>query len=293
MYATIGPDQLGIRGLSLSDAIALARAAGFAGLSFDSRAAARAVDERGLDTVQDQFAQAGVRPALWNLPVAWRDDDQWQADLRELPRLAATVRALGATRTATYMPSGSDERSFQENFDWHVARLRPIAEVLRDEGCQFGIEFIGPKTYRAAFRHEFIHTLDGVMELVAAIGTGNVGVMLDSWHLYTSGGTLADLERLTNHDVVVVHVNDAPAGIARDEQIDTVRTLPMETGVIDLVGFMRALREMGYDGPVMPEPFSQRINDLAATDPEAAAREAARSMDALWRAAGLEVMSDG
>jgi hypothetical protein len=43
----------------------------------------------------------------------------------------------------------------------------------------------------------------------------------------------------------------------------------------------------------MPEPFSQRINDLAATDPEAAVREAARSMDALWRAAGLEVMGDG
>ena len=293
MYATIGPDQLGIRGLSLSDAIALARDAGFAGLSFDSRAAARAVDERGLAAVQDQFAEAGVRPAHWSFPVAWRDDDQWEADLRELPRLAATARALGATRTATYMPSGSDERPFQENFDWHVARLRPIAEVLRDEGCRFGIEFIGPRTYRAAFRHEFIHTLDGVMELVAAIGTGNVGVMLDSWHLYTSGGTLADLEPLTNHDVVVVHVNDAPAGIARDEQIDTVRTLPVETGVIDLVGFMRALRKMGYDGPVMPEPFSQRINDLAATDPEAAAREAARSMDALWQAAGLEVMGDG
>jgi len=287
MYATIGPDALGIRGLSLSDAIALARDAGFAGLAFDSRAAARAIDERGLAAVRDQFAQAGVKPALWNLPVAWRDDDQWQADLRELPRLAATARALGATRTATYMPSGSDERLFEENFAWHVARLRPIAEVLRDEGCRFGIEFIGPKTYRAAFRHEFIYTLDGVMDLVAAIGTGNVGVLLDSWHLYTSGGTIADLKRLTNHDVVVAHVNDAPAGIARDVQIDTVRTLPMETGVIDLVGFMGALREMRYDGPVMPEPFSQRINDLAATDPEAAAREAARSMDALWRAAGL------
>src|ERR687895_446701 len=287
MYATIGPDALGIRGLPLPDAITLARDAGFAGLSFDSRAAARAVDERGLAAVQDQFAQAGVKPAIWNLPVAWRDDDQWQADLRELPRLAATARELGATRTATYMPSGSDERTFRENFDWHVARLHPIAEVLRDEGCRFGIEFIGPKTYRAAFRHEFIHTLDGLMELVAAIGTGNVGVLLDSWHLYTSGGTPADLARLTSDDVVVVHVNDAPAGIARDEQIDTVRALPMETGVIDLVGFMRSLREMGYDGPVMPEPFSQRINDLAATDPGAAAREAARAMDALWRAGGV------
>lgn len=287
MYATISPDAVGIRGLSLSEAIALARDSGFAGLSFDSRAAARAADQHGLAAVQDEFARGGVKPALWNLPVAWRDDAQWQADLRELPRLAATARELGSTRTATYIPSGSDQRPFRENFDWHVARLRPIAEVLRDEDCQFGIEYLGPKTYRAAFRHEFIHTLDGVMELVTAIGTGNVGLLLDSWHLYTSGGTLADLERLTSHDVVVVHVNDAPPGVALDEQIDTVRALPMETGVIDLVGFMRALRKMGYDGPVMPEPFSQRLNDLAATDPGAAAREAARSMTALWRAAGL------
>jgi hypothetical protein len=37
----------------------------------------------------------------------------------------------------------------------------------------------------------------------------------------------------------------------------------------------------------MPEPFSQRLNDLATTDPNAAAREAARSMNALWQAAGL------
>src|SRR5215207_3040880 len=287
MCATISPDALGIRGLSLSGAIALARDSGFAGLAFDSRAAAQAVDQHGLPEVQDQFARAGVKPALWNLPVAWRDDDHWEADLRELPRLAATARDLGATRTTTYMPSGSDERPFKENYEWHVARLRPIAEILRDEGCRFGIEFIGPKTFRAAFRHEFIYTLDGVIGLIGAIGTGNVGVLLDSWHLYTSGGTPADLERLTRHEVAVVHVNDAPAGIARDEQIDTVRALPMETGVIDLVGFMRSLQGMGYDGPVMPEPFSQRITDLAATDPAAAAREAARSMGALWRAAGL------
>ncbi|MDQ2653179.1 MAG: sugar phosphate isomerase/epimerase, partial [Chloroflexota bacterium] len=110
----------------------------------------------------------------------------------------------------------------------------------------------------------------------------NVGVMLDSWHLFASGGSLADIGQLTNDDIVVVHVNDAPAGIPWDEQIDTVRTLPTETGVIDLAGFMRALQHLAYDGPVMPEPFSQRINDLAAHDPLAAAREASRAMDALW-----------
>lgn len=282
MYSTIGPEALGIRGLSLPEAIALARDSGFAGLCAPIRLIAEAVDERGVAAVRDEFAAAGVRPAHWNLPIAWRDAAQYDADLRALPRLAAVAREMGQMRTATFMPSGSDERAFQENFAWHVARLRPIAEILRDEGIRFGIEYIGPKTYRDAFRHEFIYTLDGLMELVNAIDVNNVGVMLDSWHLFASGGRLADLERLGNDDIVVVHVNDAPAGIAWDEQIDTVRTLPGETGVIDLAGFMRALQKLGYDGPVMPEPFSQRINDLAAHDPLAAAREASRSMDALW-----------
>ena len=82
----------------------------------------------------------------------------------------------------------------------------------------------------------------------------------------------------------MVHVNDAPAGIARDEQIDTVRTLPMETGVIDLAGFMQAMQEIGYDGPVMPEPFSQRVNDLAATD---SACRGARSSAMRWMRCGV------
>ncbi|HET7094046.1 MAG TPA: sugar phosphate isomerase/epimerase family protein, partial [Thermomicrobiales bacterium] len=276
-----------IRGLSLPAAIDLARDAGFAGLAFDSRAAADLIAAEGLAAARERFAQAGVRPALWSLPVAWRDDERWEADLRDLPRLAAAARQLGANRTATYMPSGSDERPYRENFEWHVARLRPVAEALKAEGCRLGLEFIGTKSYRDQFRHEFIHTLDETMALIAAIGTGNVGLMLDSWHVYASGGSAADLDRLTNDDVVVVHVNDAPAGVARDDQIDTVRTLPLETGVIDLAAFMGKLRGIGYDGPVMPEPFSQRLVDLAARDPLAAARDAARAMNALWRAAGL------
>jgi sugar phosphate isomerase/epimerase len=288
MYTTIGPEALGIRGLSLAEAIDLARQSGFAGLAFDPHPVADAVDERGAEAVRDEFARAGVRPALFNLPVAWRDEERWQAELDELPRLANAARAVGANRTATYVPSGSDDRSYDENLAWHAARLRPIAEALRDAGCRFGLEYVGTTTFREGFRYPFIFTLEGVQELIAAIGVDNVGIMLDSWHLFASGGTLDDLDRLRSEDIVVVHVNDAPAGIAWDDQIDTVRTLPLETGVIDLVGFMHKLHGLGYDGPVMPEPFSQRLNDLAATDPLAAAREASRAMAELWRAAGLD-----
>lgn len=287
MYTSLGPEAIGIRGLALRDAISLARDSGFAGLTFDIRVAAQAVDDHGIDAVRGWFSEANVRPANWGLPVAWRDDARWEEDLQKLPPLAAIGRELGATRTATFMPSGSNDRAFEENFAWHVSRIRPIAEVLREEGCRLGIEYIGTATWRAQFPLEFIYTLDGLMDLIAAIDVDNVGVMVDSWHLFSSGGTLADLGRLTNSDVVVAHVNDAPAGIAWADQIDTQRALPMETGVIDLVGFMQALQRIGYDGPVMPEPFSQRVNEIAATDPLAAARETARSMDAMWKAAGL------
>ena len=64
-----------------------------------------------------------------------------------------------------------------------------------------------------------------------------------------------------------------------------MRRLPMETGVIDLPGFMIKLAGLGYDGPVTPEPFSARIN--AIEDPLEAAQLAAGYMDQMWVAAGL------
>jgi len=168
-----------------------------------------------------------------------------------------------------------------------VDRFGPIAETLAAQDCKLGIEFIGPKTLRTGRRYPFIHTLEGMMRLSDAIGTGNVGLLLDAWHLYTSGGTLEDLDAITADDVVTVHVNDAPQGVPLEAQIDNVRCLPMETGVIDLPGFMRKLASMDYEGPVTAEPFSARLNEIAADDPERAARLTKSKMDALWEAAGL------
>jgi sugar phosphate isomerase/epimerase len=283
MFTCLGPGNIGIRGLTLEQSIALIKDSGFEGLGFDIKEAAALADAHGVGYVKDLFAKAGVIPGQWSTPVNWRgDDDQYKADLVQLPKLAALGRDLGCTRTATFMGPSSDERQYAENFAWHVARYRPIAEILRDHDCQFGIEFIGPKTSRMRRKYEFIYTLEGMMELAGAIGTGNVGLLLDAWHLYTSGGSVDDLDKVGNKDVIVVHVNDAPTGIARDDQIDNIRALPMETGVIDLPGFMGKLAKMGYDGPVMPEPFSKRVNDIAAADPLAAAKIAAESMVKLW-----------
>jgi sugar phosphate isomerase/epimerase len=285
MFKNLSPGAIGIRGLSLAESVELAKNSGFAGIDFNIREAATLADEHGVETVRSLFQDAGIQPGQWGLPVAWNKDEQWEADLEQLPKLAALGQELGCTRTATWCPPGSNDRDYDENFQWHVARFRPIAQVLADHGCRFGIEFIGPQTIRDRLQYAFIYTLEGMMELGAAIGTGNVGLLLDAWHLYTSGGSLDDLDQIANEDIVTVHVNDAPAGVALNEQIDNVRRLPMETGIIDLPGFMKKLVALGYDGPITPEPFSARIN--AIEDSLEAAQLAAEYMDKLWQASGL------
>jgi sugar phosphate isomerase/epimerase len=286
MFKNLNAGAIGIRNLSLAETISLAQATGFTGIDFDIREAAALADVHGVDQVRDLFAQAGVRAGLWGLPVAW-NQDRWQDDLAELPKLAALGVALGCSRTATWCPSWSESRAYAENYQWHIDRYRPIAEILRDHGCQLGIEFLGPQHLWASHPHRFISSLGEMMKLAGDIGTGNVGLLLDAYHLYTAGDEIDALDTLTAHDVVVVHINDAPAGIAREAQADLVRCLPLETGVIDLTGFMRKLAALGYDGPVTTEPFSARLNAIAAEDPAAAARAVSQAMDRLWLVSGL------
>ncbi len=283
MFKNLNAGAIGINNKSLAETIVLAKKSGFAGIDFNIREAAQLADEHGVGYVRSLFGEHNVLPGSWGLPVAW-NQDEWQADLADLPRLAALGVELGCRRTATWCPSWSDSRDYAANYRWHIERYRPIAEVLREHGCSFGIEFLGPKSLRTGHKYEFIYTLDGMMKLAADIGTGNVGLLLDAWHLYTSGDGLEALDNITAADIVAVHINDAPAGIPVDELPDTVRCLPLETGVIDLVGFMRKLAALGYDGPVTTEPFNQRINAIAAADPEAAALAVSQAMDLLWQA---------
>ena len=287
MFKNLNTGAIGIRDKSLAESIELAAATGFAGIDFNIREAAALADAHGLDFVRDLFARHGVVPGQWGLPVAW-NQDRWQEDLAELPRLAALGAALGCTRTATWCPSWSDTLDYSDNVQWHVARYRPIAEILTDHGCSLGIEFLGPRHMWASHRYRFISSMGEMLALANDIGTGNVGLLLDAYHLYTAGDEIDALDTLMPGDVIVVHINDAPAGIAREEQADLVRCLPLETGVIDLAGFMRKLAALGYAGPVTTEPFSARLNAIAAEDPVAAAREVSQAMDRLWQLSGIK-----
>jgi len=227
----------------------------------------------------DALGAHGIRAGGAGLPVDFRKDDaafdETFAGLEAIAKLAAEV---GCDRFYTWILPASDERTFGENYEMHAERLNACAKVLGAHGCRLGLEFVGPKTSRDGKTYAFIHTMEGMLDLADDVGP-NAGLLLDSWHWYTSHGTLDELAALTDNEIVYVHVNDAPEGIDVDAQLDNVRALPGDTGVIDIAGFMNALVKTGYTGPVTPEPF---VKELAEMSTDEAMRLVSASMKRIW-----------
>ena len=229
--------------------------------------------------VTDILADLKTKQLAWSatgLPVDFRGEDKIFRDgLAKLPRIAAGLQRAGAKRIGTWLSPSHDRLTYRANFQQHVSRLREVSRVLKDHGIRLGLEYVGTQLLLVGKRYPFVHTMAETRELIAEIGTGNVGLVLDTWHWWTAGDTEADILALKNDDVVSVDLNDAPKGIAKEQQRDNERELPAATGVIDAATFVGALVKIGYDGPARPEPFNKTLNAL---DNEAACAATSAAM---------------
>lgn len=278
----------------LREYVALAEANGFGGIDFSIEEVARTAKESSWGAVRALFEQYEVAPASFALPVEWRrDDDMFEQGMAGLPEYAKAAQEIGCTRCITWLPPAVDENPDQ--FRRSVfGRFAKVASVLGDHGIRFGLEFVGPYTLRhgptARGKHPFLWSMEQVMDLIEEIDPphDNMGLLLDSFHWYTTEDTIDNILGLTPDQIVHVHINDAPNKPVK-EQIDSQRLLPGE-GVIDLAGFLGALMMIGYDGFAAIEVFSEELKGLGA---EEAAARAAGSLPKVFSAAQAKVKQPG
>lgn len=273
MIPTLNPITVGGWSLPFLDFLDAAAGAEFRAIEYSVEPFADVARAQSLQAAKDLLAARHLTIGSFGLPVEFRKDEAaFQAGLRKLPELATLANALGADRCCSWLWPATDE-PVAEVTSRYIRRLRACAGVLADHGIRFGIEWVGTKTLRT-MKHDFIHTLPGVLELIGAIDRPNVGVLFDSFHWYTSGATRDDILALKPEQIVLVHINDAPDKPV-DEQIDNQRLLPGE-GVIDLNGMLDALRRIGYDSYVSAEVFSDTLPLLG---PEEAAKKTKEAME--------------
>ncbi len=274
MTMCLNTGNIGVRA-NLTESIAMAAKFGFEAVDPNLKELA-ALSDSAISELLDGMRSKNLTFGSYaqSVPVN-QPEEKFSAFLKDLAETGKTLQRAKMRRMVTWLSNSDNNLTYLQNFRLHAKRIGEAASVLGDNGVTLGLEYVGPKTAWARGKYPFIHTLATMKELIAEINKRNLGYLLDSWHWYNAGDTVADLLTLKNEDIVAVHVNDAPAGVPVDQQVDNRRELPMATGVIDMKGFLNALNQVGYDGPVAAEPMSAALRQLP---PEEALAKVAEAM---------------
>jgi sugar phosphate isomerase/epimerase len=271
VITAINPGTLGIEP-PLAEYIALAERYSFGGIEFNIDRVIDLSKQSTWHEVRGLFELHGVSPAIFGLPIDWRKSDEaFSEGFSRLKTYANAAAQIGCTRTGTWLPPAIDGST--DEFAAVIARrFRAVADVLADYNISLALEFVGPDTCRigpkAHGKNPFIYTLGQTIDLIEEIDApgNNIGLLIDSFHWYTSHGTVENILALASDQVIHVHINDAP-DVPINEQLDFERLLPGD-GIINLTSFLKTLAYIGYAGFVAVETFNK---DLAALGADGAA----------------------
>ncbi|MGA2150006.1 MAG: sugar phosphate isomerase/epimerase family protein [Bryobacteraceae bacterium] len=258
----------------------LAAKVGYGGTDINLAAANR----EGLDRTKALLAELKLRPSFTSLPVnATRGDDAaFRTGMEGLEEQVKFAAGIGCNRMMVTLPASSQTPK-DELRKMLKDRFTAVGAVLEKYRVQCGFEFLGPLEFRQRAPHVFIYQMNETMDFASECGP-SFGVVLDVWHWYHSGGTLADIRRAGTDQIVLIHLSDA-AKMAPEDVRDNARLMAGE-GVIDLVGIFKTLREMGWAGSVSPEPIGRIPKEMSAEDGAKLGLETAR---AVMRKAGIQV----
>jgi sugar phosphate isomerase/epimerase len=236
--------------------------------------------KQGVDATRALYEELRVKPASTNLPVDFRNDDaKFRVSLKRLEPAAQFAAAVNCPRMNTFISPSSDTPK-EELRKILKERFQAISEVLARSKVRLGLEFIGPLHLRQAHPYEFIWRMNEMLAFTKECGP-NIGLLIDIWHWHHAGATVSDILAAGKERIVNIHLSDAP-NLPPDQIRDNERLLPGE-GVINTLGFLKALDQIGYQDAISVEVFG-RLKDK---EPEEAARLAFQAADGVLRKAGL------
>jgi sugar phosphate isomerase/epimerase len=226
----------------------------------------------------EQFS--GLLPAGPVLPAPLLvGEAEWQSAWTTIDERLDVAAALGCRRAAIVCNPRSDSPA--DAGSTAVERLRLLADRAAPYGMSLAVEFIGVRSGLDAAldgRQPFVADLVSAVALVEQVSRPNVGLLLDTCHLYASRTTPGQIKEQCSGLIEFVQVSDVPAGIEPADMRDELRCPPGE-GALDLAALLAGVADGGYSGPLSIELFSPAVWSL---DPaEAARRLFAAAVDGL------------
>lgn len=172
--------------------------------------------------------------------------------VRELCRLA---RDVGCHLVRVFTGFDQASASYEQQWQWCVASLKECARAAADMGVTIGVQN----------HHDVAGHWESLLDLLADIDEPNCKAMFDAWAPALHGSDiLAAAKKLAPH---MVHTTVAdyvrrprfrylPPLVNYAPEPDAIRAVPMGEGFIDYRGFLKTLRDAGFQGHVAYEMCS-------------------------------------
>jgi 2-keto-myo-inositol isomerase len=274
--------ELGLNGATtlkadLATDIAVAGRAGFDFIEVWAAKLLGYLDRGGLPALRRDLRTAGVKAATLNSVerITFNDPSGRIRMLEDFTRLCRVAEAIEC-ETVLVVPSPRPRGVSGAAIERESIRvLRELSRLAKPFGVRLAYEFLG-------FADCTVNTLAQCAAIVEKVGRPNVGLVLDTFHFFAGGSTLASIRAVDPRRIFMVHVNDVERA-PRRRMHDALRLYPGQ-GIIPLRAILRELRAIGYGGKVSVEIFRPQYWSRA---PLQVAREARRTSLALLREAGL------
>jgi sugar phosphate isomerase/epimerase len=222
----------------------------------------RALDEQGLEV-------AMIDPLISVFP-ALPPIDSVSAFMQKLLSFGeedcfAAAEALGSPLVAMAQPAGGEVPVAQM-----IDIVGATATRAATRGLRIGVEFIA--------NSRGLGTLEVARAIVDGVNLSNVGLILDSWHIFRTGVDTSELAALPRARIGALQICDAPASAkAETPGILADRLLPGD-GAMPLEEMLAALLTGTSGVDIGVEVFSQELRTLP---PRAAAERAATRVRAV------------
>ncbi|MEJ5229301.1 MAG: sugar phosphate isomerase/epimerase [Pseudothermotoga sp.] len=235
--------------------IAAASEAGFDVLEIWKTKLFDAIKTHTATQIVGEFIKHGIEPYTINSLEQATFSKDFKEKVEECEMLCALTQQMRAKVLIVvpgFLENGVPEKEIRKET---VGVLREFSKLADHYEVRLGFEFLG-------FKKCSVNTLSLAREIVQEVDQKNIGLVIDTCHLFAGGSTIADVEKTDPEKIFVVHMNDLPKVEGREVR-DSDRVMPTD-GVLPLKDFIQALKKIGYSGMISVELFNEEYWKLDA-----------------------------
>jgi 2-keto-myo-inositol isomerase len=266
MRPCINQDTL--RTTETSRFLEVARSSGFDSVEFTMDKLDEYLQEHSTDELKSLLVETNLEPVSINGPenFSFRTEQELLPILERTKRMSRVCTTINCPMLIAVPSFVKENKSHDEIVSETAKSLKRVIDAC-DSGIKVGLEFLG-------IRNCSVADLSTATEVVRKVGGDRVGLIIDTFHVYLSRATSADLTRIPFRELFLVHINDSEQ-LPIEQLADGNRVFPGE-GVIDLEGYIKALSSIGYDEFLSVELLREQY---WTEDPLKIAIRARRSLD--------------